>query len=221
MPQTSADSLPLLLILFLLFLRVQIQDSVDIVLRRLVVLHLLSRLAILCIQSLFQRQQFTIFCIQLLHFWNLIHLLEGILRSFMNCDFFTIISWISSSMSKLFSDRFTFRCFDATSSPLMILRRSSSRYPSPREESLGDVWAFLVTFGRQDITPYANVTIRKDIYIISLMLFSNSLMLNGHQSSSKVRMRFFPTKIPFLLYSSILRRFFFRYFSSSILPRCS
>ena len=82
MPQTSADSLPLLLILFLLFLRVQIQDPVDIILRRLVVLHLLSRLAILSIQSLFQRQQLAIFCIQLLHFGNLIHLLEGILRSF-------------------------------------------------------------------------------------------------------------------------------------------
>ena len=63
----------------LLFLRVQIQDPVDIVLRRLVVLYLLSRLAILRIQSLFQRQQLAIFCIQLLHLWNLIHLLEGIL----------------------------------------------------------------------------------------------------------------------------------------------
>ena len=63
----------------LLFLRVQIQDPVDIILRRLVVLYLLSRLAILRIQSLFQRQQLAIFCIQLLHIWNLIHLLEGIL----------------------------------------------------------------------------------------------------------------------------------------------
>lgn len=63
----------------LLFLRVQIQDPIDIILRRLVVLYLLSRLAILSIQSLFQRQQLAIFCIQLLHIWNLIHLLEGIL----------------------------------------------------------------------------------------------------------------------------------------------
>ena len=51
----------------LLFLRVQIQDPIDIVLRRLVVLYLLSRLTILSIQSLFQRQQLAIFCIELLH----------------------------------------------------------------------------------------------------------------------------------------------------------
>jgi len=45
-------TLSLFLILFLLFLRVQIQDPVDIVLRRLIALHLL-------------------------HFWSLIHLREA------------------------------------------------------------------------------------------------------------------------------------------------